>query len=148
LDIGDVDGAQKMIKMYDSLMKSGKFTANQNKTESGEFVDSISELVALCEQEGFIPRYYTSGPMDKVDETLADLKGYTRTLVTEEMNLGTLIEDALKNMVTLEQKEEDSEDDIELDMIEELDDSDFEEFNALLEEDSAADAMAIGESDE
>ena len=25
LDIGDVDGAQKMVKMYDSLMKSGKF---------------------------------------------------------------------------------------------------------------------------
>lgn len=25
LDIGDVDGAQKMIRMYDSLMKSGKF---------------------------------------------------------------------------------------------------------------------------
>lgn len=25
LDIGDVDGAQKMLRMYDSLMKSGKF---------------------------------------------------------------------------------------------------------------------------
>ena len=148
LDIGDVDGAQKMVKMYDSLMKSGKFTANQNKTESGEFVDSISELVALCEQEGFIPRYYTSGPMDKVDETLADLKGYTKTLVTEEMNLGTLIEDALKNMVAMERKEEDSEDDIELDVVEELDDSDFEEFNSLLEEEAAADAQEIGESDE
>ena len=41
LDLGDVDGAQKMIKMYDSLMKSGKFTAAQNKAESGEYVDSI-----------------------------------------------------------------------------------------------------------
>lgn len=146
LDIGDVDGAQKMVKMYDSLMKSGKFTANQNKTESGEFVDSISELVALCEQEGFIPRYYTEGPMDKVDETLADLKGYTRTLVTEEMNLGTLIEDALKNMVALEQKEEDDEEAIlEYEEIEELTDADFEEFNSLLEEEAAADAQEIGE---
>jgi hypothetical protein len=27
LDIGDIEGAQKAIKMYDSLMKSGKFTA-------------------------------------------------------------------------------------------------------------------------
>ena len=27
LDIGDIDGAQKMIKMYESMMKSGKFTA-------------------------------------------------------------------------------------------------------------------------
>jgi hypothetical protein len=27
LDMGDVEGAQKMVKMYDMLMKSGKFTA-------------------------------------------------------------------------------------------------------------------------
>nr|DAL81170.1 MAG TPA: hypothetical protein [Bacteriophage sp.] len=59
-----------MQKAYDSLMKSGKFTAAQNKGESGEFVDSIGELVALCEREGFIPRYYTDGPQDKVDRTL------------------------------------------------------------------------------
>ena len=64
LDIGDVDGAQKMVKMYDSLMKSGKFTAAQNKAENGEFLDSISEFVVLCEKEGFIPRYYVDGPKD------------------------------------------------------------------------------------
>jgi hypothetical protein len=27
LDAGDIDGAQKMSKMYDTLMKSGRFTA-------------------------------------------------------------------------------------------------------------------------
>jgi len=26
--MGDVEGAQKMVKMYDMLMKSGKFTAS------------------------------------------------------------------------------------------------------------------------
>lgn len=98
LDIGDVDGAQKMLKMYDSLMKSGKFTAAQNKAESGEYVDSISELVAICEKDGFIPRYYTDGPQDKVDRVLQDMQGYTRTLVTEEMNLGVLIERAVKQI--------------------------------------------------
>lgn len=98
LDIGDVDGAQKMIKMYDGLMKSGKFTAQQNKAESGEYVDSISELVAICETDGFIPRYYTDGPQDKVDRTLQDIQNYTRTLVTEEMNLGNLIENAVKQI--------------------------------------------------
>ena len=46
IDAGDIDGFQKMQKAYDSLMKSGKFTAAQNKGESGEFVDSIGELVA------------------------------------------------------------------------------------------------------
>lgn len=98
LDIGDVDGAQKMLKMYDGLMKSGKFTAAQNKEEHGEYVDSISELVAICESDGFIPRYYTDGPQDKVDRVLQDMQGYTRTLITEEMNLGTLIERAVKQI--------------------------------------------------
>ena len=72
LDIGDVDGAQKMVKMYDGLMKSGKFTAAQNKAESGEYVDSVSELVAICETDGFIPRYYVDEPKDKVDRVLQD----------------------------------------------------------------------------
>ena len=98
LDIGDIEGAQKMVKMYNELMKSGKFTAAQNKAESGEYVDSISELVALCEKDGFIPRYYTDGPQDKVDRTLQDLQSYTKTLVTEEMNLGNLIEKAVKQI--------------------------------------------------
>ena len=142
IDIGDIEGFQKMSKVYDSLMKSGKFTAAQNKTESGEFIDSISELVELCEKEGFIPRYYTETPMDKVDETLADLKGYTRSLVTEEMNLGNLIENAVKEMARQESKEEDkdTEDDLDIEEIEALKDEDFESYNDFLEEEISADS--------
>jgi hypothetical protein len=51
-----------MIKMYDGLMKSGKFTAAQNKADNGDSIDSISAIVAICEKDGFIPRYYTDGP--------------------------------------------------------------------------------------
>ena len=98
LNIGDIDGAQKAIKMYDMLMKSGKFTAAQNKEANGEFLDSISELVLICEKQGFIPRYYIDSPKDKVDRVLQDLQGYTKTLVTEEMNLGVLIENAVKQI--------------------------------------------------
>lgn len=105
IDIGDVEGFQKMSKVYDNLMKSGKFTAAQNKAESGEYVDSIGELVAICEKEGFIPRYYTDGPQDKVDKTLLDLQNYTYSLVTEEMNLGTLIEQAVKEIAEDKEKE-------------------------------------------
>ena len=94
-----------MTKMYDGLMKSGKFTAAQNKGMNGDYVDSVSELVAICESEGFIPRYYTDGPQDKVDSTLIDLQNYTRTLVTEEMNLGNLIEAALKQIEYDKEKE-------------------------------------------
>ena len=98
IDLGDIDGAQKAQKMYDSLMKSGKFSAAQNKAESGEAVDSISEIVMMCEKDGFIPRYYTDGPQDKVDRVLQDLQEYTHSLITEETNIGNLIENAIKQI--------------------------------------------------
>lgn len=136
IDMGDIEGFQKMSKVYDSLMKSGNFTANQNKTENGEFVDSISELVEICEKEGFIPRFYADAPMDKVDETLKDLKNYTYTLVTEEMNLGNLIENAIKEMERQENVEEDEdiEEELDYDNIDELTDEDFIEYREMLEE--------------
>ena len=96
VDAGDVEGFQKMSRVYDTLMKSGKFTAAQNKAEQGEYVDSIGELVAICETEGFIPRFYVGSPNDKVDQTIEDMKRYTKTLITEETNLGNLIEEAIK----------------------------------------------------
>ena len=98
-----------MSKVYDSLMKSGKFTAQQNKAEKGEYVDSISELVALCEKDGFIPRYHVDEPKDKVDRVLQDLQSYTRSLVMEEMNLGNLIENAVKQIEIDKQKEAENE---------------------------------------
>ena len=148
IDIGDIEGFQKMSKVYDSLMKSGKFTAAQNKAESGEFVDSISELVAICEKEGFIPRYHTDDPMDRVDETLADLKFYTKTLVTEEMNLGNLIESAIKEMAKQEAKEEDEDIEDEIMSLEEIDmlkDEDFAEYGDFLEEQSDEDESLLRE---
>ena len=141
LDIGDVDAAQKMVKMYDGLMKSGKFTAAQNKAENGEYLDSIGELVVICEKEGFIPRYYTGGPNDRVDETLMDLKNYTHSLVVDEMNLGNLIENAVKQMVEQESKEEDEdvEEELEYDNLDELKDEDFANFGEFIEEEELSD---------
>ena len=98
LDIADIDGAQKMMKMYDQLMKSGKFTAAQNKAEQGEYVDSVGELVAICEKDGFIPKYYVDGPQDKVDRVIQDMQQYTHDLITEEVGLGPLIERAIQQM--------------------------------------------------
>ena len=145
IDIGDVEGFQKMSKVYDQLMKSGKFTAAQNKAENGEFLDSISEFVVLCEKEGFIPRYYVDGPKDRVDETIADLKGYTHSLVVEEMNLGNLIENAVKQMAIEESKEEDEdvEDELTLEEIEELKDEDFSQFDDFVEDEAEADEELI-----
>ena len=147
LDMGDVDGAQKMVKMYDMLMKSGKFTAAQNKSESGNAVDSISELIAMCEKDGFFPRYYVDGPQDKVDRTLQDLQKYTRSLVTEEMNLGNLIESAVKQIQADKEKEElrdadaaGDDDAFEAELFDEdekafLNDEDFQQLKELVDDD-------------
>jgi hypothetical protein len=148
LDMGDIDSAKKMVAMYDQLMKSGNFTAAQNKKDKGDFIDSISELVELCEREGFIPRYYTDSPKDRVDETILDLQNYTRTLVTEEMNLGNLIEGAVREMIREENKEEDEDIDDEIlnfDSIEEIKDEDFQEFNDFVEEEALDDERTIEE---
>jgi hypothetical protein len=73
-------------------MKSGKFTAAQNKAETGEYVDSISELVELCEKQGYIERFYIDEPNDRVDATILDMQRYTKTLIEKETNLSALIE--------------------------------------------------------
>ena len=138
IDLGDVEGFQKMEKAYDSLMKAGKFTAAQNKAENGEYVDSISELVAICEEQGFIPRYYTDGPQDKVDRVLEDLQRYTHDLVTGEMGLGNLIENAIKQIERDRLKEEMEEmEDIDEDEQFEDDLFDYDKVTTLTDEDFA-----------
>lgn len=98
LDIGDIDGAQKATKMYEALMKSGKWTAAQNKQSEEEGIDSIGQLVAICEKEGFIPRYYVAEPKDHVDRVIEDMQKYTHDLIVNESGLGTMIESAFKQM--------------------------------------------------
>lgn len=98
LDIGDIEGAQKASKMYNDYMKAGKWTAAQNKTEENEGIDSIGELVRICEMDGFIPKYYADGPQDKADRLLQDLERYTANLVTNESNLTTMMERAVVQM--------------------------------------------------
>ena len=158
VDLGAIEGFQKMAKVYDSLMKSAKFTAAQNKAESGEYVSAIDEFILMCEREGFIPRFYVDEPKDKPDETLADLRNYTHRLVTEEMNLGNLIESAARTMAREEAKEEDEEtteiDGLDLHELEEevLTDNDFLNHYQFVEDEQADDEETIraliGEDDE
>lgn len=151
IDLGDIEGFQKISKVYDTLMKSAKFTAAQNKAESGEYVSAIDEFILMCEREGFIPRYYVDEPKDKPDETLADLRNYTHRLVTEEMNLGNLIENAARTMAREEAKEEDEDttdiDDLDMTSIEEevLTDGDFLEHYNFIEQQQAEDEETMRE---
>lgn len=146
LDMNDVEGAQKMLKMYDTLLKAGKFSAAQTKDTDGEFITSVSELVAICESEGFIPRYYIAQPNDRVDETIADIQGYLKTLVTEEMNLGNLIDTAIQQMQQAEKEDVEGPITNDEDDIDEVSDEDMTEF---LDFKSAADVEAsLDEEDE
>ena len=106
IDSGDIEGYQKLAKVADSLRKSAKFTAQQNKEDKGDFVDSIGELIVMCERDGFIPRFCTDIPQDKVDFTLKDQKDYIYKLVTQDLGFGQQIEDALKKIEVQRQIEE------------------------------------------
>ena len=147
IDIGDIEGYQKMSKVYNDLMKSGKFTAAQNKDESGEFVDSVGELIELCEKQGYIERYYIEQPNDKVDFTIQDMKRYTKTLVEEETNLSIMVEKALREIEkedkeASENEEDEIVDDFDLsieDIEKTLRDEDFEEFEEFLEGEAESD---------
>lgn len=95
LDLGDIDGAQKATKMYESMMKAGKWTAQQNKTEENELIDSVGELVAICERDGFIPKFFVDGPKDKADRVLQDMQKYTKDLIENESGLTVMMERAV-----------------------------------------------------
>ena len=143
LDLGDIDGAQKATKMYDSLMKSGKWTAAQIKAEENELVDSIGELVAICERDGFIPKYYNAGPKDHADRVIEDLQKYTHDLIENESGLSAMMETAVKQILeenerireAAEAGEEADEDKLfDYDNVEGLETKDFVDFNDFQEE--------------
>ena len=97
IDAGDLEGYQKLSRVYDALRKSAKFTAAQKKDEKSDFIDSVGQLVAYCEKNGHqIPRYQITTPLDIVDKVIDDLKEYTRNLIYEDTALARQIEDYLK----------------------------------------------------
>lgn len=138
---GDLDGFQKLSRVSESLRKSAKFTAAQNKEEKGDAVESIGELVAMCEKEGFIPRFVTDVPQDKVDLTLKDMNDYLYKLVTQDLGFGRQVEDALKKL----QAQKELEHDGGLDNLI-LEDEDYAEFSELAEEQKKQDEQERGES--
>lgn len=110
LDAGDVDGYQKLSRVYDSMRKSVKLTAAQNKDAKGNEIDCIGTLVDMCEKQGFIPRFATNIPQDKVDLTLKDMNHYVHNLVTQDLGFGQQIEDALKKIQIQKELNEQSDD--------------------------------------
>ena len=150
LDCGDIEGFQKLSKVSESLRKSAKFTAAQNKEEKNDYVDCVGELVAMCEREGYIPRFETDIPQDKVDLTLKDMESYLYKLVTQDLGFGQQIEDALKKIQIQKEMAETETVDPESDeeAIQGLKDAEIAEYYNSIEEQKNLDADLFNSEEE
>ena len=115
IDCGDIDGFQKLTRAAETLRKSAKFTAAQNKDKSSDAFDSIGVFIEMCErEEGFIPRFAPEQPQDQIDIILEDHKNYVRKLVTNDLGFGTQIETAIQK-IKLQQEQNEENDKLDLD---------------------------------
>lgn len=145
LDAGDFEGFQKLSKTNNDLRKSANFTAAQNKKESGDYIDSIGELVSYCEKNGgAIPEYKIDTPLDVIDKIIQDLKDYTKELIYEDKSLSKQIEDYLKRIEISKQQEKDEKEAKEkgLDVVE-IEDEDYIDYYNQIEEEKQRDAEIL-----
>lgn len=98
IDCGDIDSYQKLSRVYDSMMKSAKFTEAQNKDKDVDNIDSASAIVDFVEaHSGEIPRYVCDEPQDIIDQIITDLKAYNKNLIYEDKSLAQEIEKYLQD---------------------------------------------------
>lgn len=98
IDCGDIDAYQKLSRVYDSMMKSAKFTEAQNKDKDGDIIDSASAIVDFVEAHaGSIPKYNCDEPQDIIDQIIIDLKAYNKNLIYEDKSLAQEIEKFLQD---------------------------------------------------
>ena len=151
IDCGDIDSYQKLSRVYDSMMKSAKFTEAQNKETKSDFVESVGEMVAYCEKHGgLIPEFKIDVPYDVVDKIIDDLKQWNKSLIYEDKSLADEIEQFLKKKEIAEEMKKDKEEAKEkgLDHVE-LSDEDYVKFKEAIEADKAQDAeLYAGGGDE
>lgn len=99
LDVDNVGEFEKLSRVYDTLMKSAKFTAVQRSAvdDTGGFA-TFSEFIEQLEKEGFIEPYPIKEDFDIVEATIADVKRYTKQLVLGDSSIPTLAQDTLIKM--------------------------------------------------
>ena len=134
IDCGDIDSYQKLSRVYDSMMKSAKFTEAQNKDKEADSIDSASAIVDFVEaHSGQIPRYHCDQPQDVIDQIILDLKAYNKSLIYEDKSLAQEIQKYLQDKRISEEMKQDKKqarakglDDVE------LEDSDFTDYKDTL----------------
>ena len=141
------------IKIYYAMWAMWRGIKNYHAymiQQNDDFVDSIGELVAMCEKEGgFIPRFATNIPQDKVDATLEDMNKYVYKLVTQDLGFGRQIEDALKKIQIQKEMEEDEDALTSIEDSVELEDEEYESFFQDIENQKEQDEQEMkGENDQ
>ena len=143
LDCGDIDGYQKLSRVSDSLRKSAKFTAAQNKDKDNEQIDCTGVLVAVCEREGgFIPNDLVDVKEDMIDVSIKDTQKYLYNLITKDLGFGQQIENYLKKIQLEHDNIEASENEEE----EEITDENIAEYYERIEEEKETDSQVTQES--
>lgn len=137
LDCGDIDGYQKLARVSDSLRKSGKFTAAQNKDKDNDQIDCTGVLIAVCEREGgYIPRLINEAPQDIIDTIIEDQNKYVHNLITKDLGFGQQIENYLKKIQLEHENMEKS-----VDEVEEVEDEDIAEYYERIADEKEEDSQ-------
>lgn len=111
IDAGDVDGYQKYSRVYDLLMKSGKFTEAQKKEKEKDNLDSVGQIVRFAETKrggGKITRHKIETPLDIFDEALDKLKAYEKTLFFNDPTIKQAFENYIKKRENASSQEADT----------------------------------------
>lgn len=109
LDSDNTLDYKSLSQVFDSLRKTGRFTEQQNKEDRTDVVDSVGQLVLLCERDGGIidqfpdPEDY---PQDKIDLTISNFKQYSVDLLRNEPNVAGLIETYITKLEQAKEKTE------------------------------------------
>lgn len=110
IDQGDLEAYNKLSRAYETLRKSAKFTAVQNKDGNNSAVNSVGEMVAFCEKNGGkIPKFDLSIDRDIVDKVVRDMKEYTKSLIYDDPALARQIEDYIQKRENAESAKKDKE---------------------------------------
>lgn len=111
LEQGDVNSYRALAGVFDQQRKSANFTEQQNKEGRQRPLDTVGEMIAMCEREqGPIPQWANPDeyPRDKIDQTIRDYKTYVSNLVRNEMGLGAIIESFVAKLEESEREREKS----------------------------------------
>lgn len=135
VDAGDIETYQKLSRVYETMMKSAKFTEAQKKEEVVKEIDAIGEMVKFCEKEtGFIPELKIEYDYDKIDEVLRDMQNFNESLIKEDPTVWKQIQDYIKKREIADEMRQDEEEG------KVLDDDDFADYRQSIEDQMAEDA--------